>query len=120
MCDNVKLKPDGSNPADKEEASFRRNAFIEVVQKALGHCHVAVFEPGAGRERAPNVRLRWPASHDAHTIARYHNLSMQCCCISYAEVLKAIKQRDERSGLSLKAAPKPRGPAGQAQLDQRL
>ena len=114
------MKPDGSNPALKEEVSFRRNVFSEVVQKALSQHHVAVFEPGAGRERAPSVRLRLPASHDAHAIARYHNLLMQCCFISNAEALKAIKQRDERSGLSLRAAPKPTRAASQAQLDYRL
>ena len=118
VCDNVKLKPDGSNHALEKEVSFRRNVSIEVVHKALSQHHVAVFGRGAGRERAPSIRLRLLASHDAHAIARCHNFVMQCWCIIYAEVLKAIKQRDERCGLSVRASPRPT--AGQAQLDQRL
>ena len=67
-----------------EEAFLQEARLHRCRAKSLGQYHVDVFEPGVGRDRAPTVRFRLPASHHDHAIAKYQ--------------LKKIKQRVAVSG----------------------
>ena len=109
VCDTLKMKPDGTVPTITKPMSLKANECIAVIRAALNVYKVAAFEPQGWvtqREQTAAVRLRLPNANDPVAVAKYHNLLMKCCSVSYAQVLKTIKQRDERGGGSL-TGPRP-------------
>ncbi|CAK0894399.1 unnamed protein product [Prorocentrum cordatum] len=101
VCDAVKMKPDGSSAQVAKPMGLKSDQCAIVVKAALDLYNVAEFDPQGWvteRDRGAAVRLRLPNPEDGTAVAKYHNLLMKCCRVSYSQHLQVIKQREERGG----------------------
>ena len=122
VCDAVKMKPDGSNAQVTKQVSLKSDQCAAVVKAGLALYNVGEFDPlgwESARDRSAAVRLRLPNPSDDAAVAKYHNLLMRCCSVSYSQLLHGIKQREERGGDSHRAprgrqAPAAAAPSGAA------